>query len=173
MGTSTPSSRSAGFLDKVSSPCPHNSSLDFLACHAGNSTSLDSETDFGKRRKEPCCPWPGRPSWGILNKALAAARAPCAEDLPFKSPQSSTRCPRAWQLELGMDIWEPSGSTQSGKSPGVWSRELYFLSIQGFSSGTNRCVLYVRGSPCWWKELLDFYSICELVCLLLWVLVFV
>ena len=40
--TSPPSSRSAGFLNKVTIPCPNTSSLDVLACHAVNSISLDS-----------------------------------------------------------------------------------------------------------------------------------
>ena len=40
--TSPPSSRSAGFLNKVTIPCPNTSSLDLLACRVVSSTSLDS-----------------------------------------------------------------------------------------------------------------------------------
>ena len=45
-------------------------------------------------------------------KALAAAGTTRLEDLPFKTPQSGPGCPRAWQLEQGIDVWEPTGSLQ-------------------------------------------------------------
>ena len=47
---SSTSPQSAGFLNKVTVPCPSNSSLDMLACHAGRTqachTSLDSTTTW-------------------------------------------------------------------------------------------------------------------------------
>ena len=43
---SPPSSLFAGFPNKVTIPCPKNSSLDFLACCAVSSTSLDSVTQI-------------------------------------------------------------------------------------------------------------------------------
>ena len=42
--TSSPSSPSAGFPDKVSVLCPSNSCLDQLACHSVSSMSLDLVT---------------------------------------------------------------------------------------------------------------------------------
>ena len=43
--TSSPSSLSAGFLNKVSVPCPISSSLNLSACRAASSTSLELATD--------------------------------------------------------------------------------------------------------------------------------
>ena len=46
----------------------------------------------------------------------AAVRTTCPEDLLFRFPQSSPPCPRTWQLDQRINIWEPVCSTQKGKS---------------------------------------------------------
>ena len=45
--SSPPSSRCAGFLNKVAISCPNNSSLDYLALCGMSNISLDSVTDEG------------------------------------------------------------------------------------------------------------------------------
>ena len=61
---SPPSSRSAGFPNKVSIPCPSNSSLNLLARRAASSTSLDSVTILCARYWwwDTVGTWPCRPT---------------------------------------------------------------------------------------------------------------
>ena len=105
---SPPSSRSAGFLNKVAIPCPNSLSLDLLACHAVSGMSLDWVTQALKDLKTTLRGFPG----GAVVKSLPAN----AGDMGSSPGLGGSRMPQSgWAREpqlLSLRIWSLCSATR-------------------------------------------------------------
>ena len=119
--TSLPSPRSAGFLNKVSIPCPHTLSLDILTCYEASSMSLGSVTGIvpgNKDFKSDSCldiRWPkARTRVDLCCFIAAMTRVPCilpgGSTLSCRAAGEPMYC-RQWYRAL----WNQEGKTDQAK----------------------------------------------------------
>ena len=149
--SSPASSRSAGFLNKISiPPCPNSSSLVLLACHVASSRSLDSVTAIMIRFRALQEAYLGLPwqssgeEFALQCMDISSIPGPARSHMPWSS---WTRCPRSRTHEL--HLHNPLKVTTDAYAPrtGAATREAAAMESPGTTTKSNSCWPQLESPP--------------------------
>ena len=104
---------------------------------------------LSETNQEPCCSWPEALRLGNCPATPEQLLGPLVLRIfPLEFPEAALAA--AWQVERGIDIWEPAD--RLSKVTLLYSQRLYFLSVWGFFSRISQFALYLSGLSCWREE---------------------